>query len=241
MTPTRRSLLRTFGAGSLGGLAGCGAIGGRTATPDCDAACFEADLERTEDGPDSLTLTHVAGRDLSAGAVAASGVAFDWPPARESGFTYSWAELSDLDPEAGIAGRSLTVEPALVDAVRLSWTRDGGPVELGAFRVSDCERGVACFECLHEGADDALDRLTVRHVDGQNLPAEEVFLTGVADDYPPDPESGRTVPWHELGDLAPGDGVAGATVRATLGLVERVSVLWRRGGRESVVESFELY
>ncbi|QLH79598.1 hypothetical protein HZS55_20895 [Halosimplex rubrum] len=241
MTPTRRSLLRTVGTGSLAGLTGCGAIGGRTATPDCDVACFESDRERADDGPDSLTLTHVAGRDLSAGEVAVSGVAFDWPPARESGFTYSWAELADVGPKDGIAGRSLVVEPALVDAVRISWIRDGEPVELGAFRVADCERGVACFEAIHRGADDALDRLTVRHVDGQDLPAEEVFLTGVAEEYPPDPETGRTVAWHELSDLAPGDGIAGATVQAKLGLVERVSVLWRRGGEESAVESFQLY
>lgn len=241
MTPTRRSLLRTVGAGSLVGLAGCGAIGERTATTDCDVACFEADLERADDGPDGLTLTHVAGRDLSAGHVAVSGIAFDWPPARESGFTYSWADVADLDPETGVAGRSLTVQPALVDAVRLSWTRDGDPVELGAFRVSDCERGVACFEAIHQGADDAPDRLTVRHVDGQDLPADEVFLTGVTDDYLPEPETGRAVPWHELNDLTPDDGVAGETVRVRIGYVEEVSVLWRRGGGESVVETFELY
>ncbi|WP_123536756.1 hypothetical protein [Halosimplex salinum] len=240
MTPTRRTVLGTLGASSLAGLGGCSALGGRESTPSCDVACFEFSHERAESGPDTLTVRHAAGRDLPAGEVTVSGIAFDWPPVREPGYAYSWAAMSDLDPSDGIGGRSLRVNPALVDAVRLSWDRDGDPVELDAFRVSTCDRHVACFESIHQGADDNPDHLVVRHVAGRDLPAREVYLTGVASEYPPDPETGRTAAWHELGDIGPGAGVAGETIRVEIGFVDTVSVLWRRDGDESVVEEFRL-
>ena len=68
-----------------------------------------------------------------------------------------------------------------------------------------------------------------------------MYVTGVASDYPPEPERGRTVPWHELGELVRTDAVAGRSVRATIGFVETVRVLWRHDGRETVLEEFQLY
>lgn len=99
---------------------------------------------------------------------------------------------------------------------------------------------VACFEYIHEGADDALDRITVRHVSGRDLDAKDVLLTGVASEYPPDPEQGQTMTWHELSEFELTDGIAGHSIRVKLGFVDTVRVLWNHGTEQSVLDRFQL-
>ena len=247
MTLHRRAVLRkTTGVVLAGGLSGCslGSVGSGTDGDDsCDAdvACFGHSYDETESGLDTLTVSHSGGRDLPAGEVYVAGVAFDWPPARGRGFTYSWDRLSDLEPETGIAGRSVRVHPALVDAVRVLWRREGEMTLLDEIPVSDCDSPVACFEYIHQGADDALDRLTVRHVSGRDIAAGDVALTGIASEYPPDPEEGRTMTWHEVSDLERDEGIAGRSIRIELGLVETVRVLWTHRNERSFLDRFELY
>lgn len=244
----RRELLRETGSlAALLGLAGCPSRGGSESSPgdgrSCDDAvvCFEHDHEAVESGLDTLTIAHRSGRNLPADEVYVTGIAFGYPPVRDRGYTYPWHQLIDGSPTAGIADQSVRVHPALVDVVRVLWRRDGEVTLLDEISVSDCESDVACFEHLHQGADDALDRLTIRHVAGRDIPAEDVAITGVATAYPPDPERGRTVPWHELSELDRTTGIAGHSVRVTVGFVDTVSVLWRHDGDQPVLERFRLY
>jgi len=236
---TRRDVLGSAGTLSLAGLSGCSGLAGRIS--GCGPACVAFSLERSEDSRPTLDIDHAGGRDLPANEVYVSGVAFDWPPARGQGFTYSWDSLGALDPTDGIAGESLTVHPALVERVRVTWRHDGEIRKLGEIRVADCDADVACFEHVHRGADDNPDNLIVRHVGGRDLPANEVYLTGIAAEYPPESETGQTTAWHELGDLTRTDTIAGHSLSVEVVLVESVRVLWRHDGRESVLERFQLY
>jgi hypothetical protein len=102
-----------------------------------------------------------------------------------------------------------------------------------------CE--IACFDYKHEGADDALDRLTVTHTRGRNLPAGDVYITGIANEWPPEPEEGETVQWSVLGPLGPADRIDSHSVRVKIGFVESVRILWRDDGEETVLEEFQLY
>jgi len=97
--------------------------------------------------------------------------------------------------------------------------------------MRSCE--VACFEFDHRGFDDAPDWLTIRHTGGRDLPANEVFITGIATEWPPEPEDGETKPWFELDEeLGSMDGIGGEAVRVDLAYVRTVRVLWQRDGGE---------
>lgn len=241
MAPDRRTVLRTAASVSLfGGFPGCSAAFDRFGS-DSGSARFDAAHERAEDGPDTLTVRHAGGEDLSASDVYLSGIAFDWPPKRTQGFTYDWAAMADLDPDAGVAEQSVDVHPALVDAVRVVWNRSDEAVVLDAFPVVDCGDGVACFDYIHEGADDALDRLTVRHVAGRDLAAEDVSITATADEYPPESTDGEPAAWHRLGDVGRTEGIAGRSLRTTIARVESMEIRWRHDREEVVLDEFQLY
>ena len=98
-----------------------------------------------------------------------------------------------------------------------------------------------CLEFSLNRRDDGLDTLSISHTGGRDLPAEDVYVTGVASDHPPELDRGRTVPWHEVGELDRTDAVAGRSVPATIGFVETVRVLWRLDGCNTVLEEFQLY
>lgn len=248
MTLHRRAVLRKSGGLLLaGGVGGCSlwqntSGAGGTDGGQCESvACFEFRQEETDNGSDALTIRHSGGRNLPASEVYVSGIAFDWPPVRHRGFTYPWHRLGEVEPTTGIADESLRVQPALVDSVRVLWRPEDEFTRLDAVPVSDCDAAVACFDYIHEGADDALDRLTVRHVGGRDLAAKNVALTGIASEYPPEPEQGRTMTWAELGEFEPAEGIAGHSVRVTLGFVDTVRVRWTHGTQQSFLDSFQLY
>lgn len=83
---------------------------------------------------------------------------------------------------------------------------------------------VAEFEFTHEGFDDAPSWLTIRHTGGEDLPADEVFVTGQADgdgEYvningSPSSVGGVMKPWYELDeDIGRENGIAGAEITRT--------------------------
>lgn len=241
MAPNRRTVLRSAASVPLlGSLAGC-ATGFDLFGSDPGRANFEASHEAAEDGPDTLTIRHVGGEDLPASDVYLSGIAFNWPPKRTQGFTYAWDAMADIDPESGVADRSVEVHPALVAAVRVVWKNDGDALVLEEFPVVECGDAVACFDSIHEGADDVLDRLTVRHVAGRDLAAEDVFITATADEYPPEPDDGEPTAWYQLGDVGRTEGIAGRSLRTTIATVESVQIRWRHDREEIVLDEFELY
>ena len=55
----------------------------------------------------------------------------------------------------------------------------------------------ACFESDYLGYDDALAVMTITHVGGKGILAQELFVSGVADEYPTAPGEGCTRPWHK--------------------------------------------
>jgi hypothetical protein len=85
-----------------------------------------------------------------------------------------------------------------------------------------CE--MACFEFEFEGFDDAPSWLTIRHVGGKDLQADEVLITGKVEgegDYTSINDSQSSVggvlkPWFKLdNDVGPTDGIAGAEIYQT--------------------------
>jgi hypothetical protein len=104
-----------------------------------------------------------------------------------------------------------------------------------------CE--IACFEFTHEAWDDAPDWLTIKHTEGRDLPAEEVFITNVVVEY------GRTtdrvietVAWHEVDDeIGASDGIAGESVRVDIDPQRAVQVLWRTQNEEHVLDEISSY
>lgn len=87
---------------------------------------------------------------------------------------------------------------------------------------SQCEK--ACFEFEFEDFDDAPSWLTIRHVGGKDLPADEVFITGKVEgegDYTNinDTQSsigGILKPWFKLDeDVGPTDGITGEEIYRT--------------------------
>lgn len=240
MALDRRTVLRTGATVPVVvGLAGCSAAFDRFGSGS-GSASFDATHETTDDWLDTLTITHVGGEDLPASDVYLSGIAFDWPPARTQGFTYSWAAMADLDPDVGIADRSVDVHPALVDAVRVLWKDGDEAVVLDEFPVIECGDEIACFDYIYQGADDALDRLTVRHVAGRDLAAEDVYITASADAYPPDPDKGEPAAWYQLSDVGWTEGIAGRSLRTTIARVDSACVLWRHDRGEVVLDEFQL-
>lgn len=112
-----------------------------------------------------------------------------------------------------------------------------GVVLPGCSQLSEpCE--IACFEFTHEAFDDAPDWLTVRHVEGRDLPAGEVYITNVLTESDPDgPWETGTVAWHAVdADLGPTDGIAGRDVRVDIGFPDVVQVRWRHDGTEAVLD-----
>lgn len=99
----------------------------------------------------------------------------------------------------------------------------------------------ACFEGEYEGADDALSRITITHTGGHSLPASEVYITGVAEEYPPEPRRGKNRSWAEVSDLGPTDSIEeDDSVNVTLGFVLQVLVFWRHAGGTEVLEEFDV-
>jgi hypothetical protein len=108
-----------------------------------------------------------------------------------------------------------------------------------------CE--IACFEFTHEAWDDAPDWLTIKHSEGRDLLAEDVFITNVIVEYSGnlETESERvieTVAWHEVDDeIAASDGVAGESVRVDIDPQKVVKVLWRTENEEHVLDKIQSY
>lgn len=99
----------------------------------------------------------------------------------------------------------------------------------GCFQSSSCDP--TCFEGEYEGWDDALNRMTITHAGGDPLPANEVYITGVADKYPPEPESGEERSWADVSNFDPTDNVEeGDSVTVDVGFVDKVVVYWRHDG-----------
>ena len=249
MTIHRRQMLqKAGGALFLSGLGGCnlpsqqeGSNETEGAPSESEVATFEYESEEVEVGLDTIKIIHADGQDLSANEVFISGIAFDWPPQRPRGFSYPWHKLSEIDSETGIGGKSVEVHPALVDSIRVLLLHDDAFTLLSEYRISDCNSAVACFEHIHQGADDSLDHLTVRHVSGRNLTVDNVYITGIATEYPPEPEKGERKSWEEVSDLQYNQGIAGSTIQVKIGLIEKVQILWQRNSSESVLEEFQLY
>lgn len=115
----------------------------------------------------------------------------------------------------------------------------------GCVRVRDVQLmdtpscDIACFEFEHEGFDDAPDYLTITMVEGRGLPAKEVYVTGVATEWPPQSDSGQTKPWHELSYLGPTESIAGHSIRVDLAYVSTVHVLWRHDDEEHTLDTWE--
>jgi len=120
--------------------------------------------------------------------------------------------------------------------------RDGGSSQTESPTQNDDSCEIACFEFTHEGFDDAPDWLTIKHSEGRDLLAEEVFITNVIVEYSGNlgTESERvieTVAWHEVDDETRGsDGIAGESVRVDIGFPEVVQVLWRNENGERVLD-----
>ncbi|WP_267162950.1 hypothetical protein [Halovenus salina] len=108
-----------------------------------------------------------------------------------------------------------------------------------------CE--IACFEFTHEAWDDAPDWLTIKHTEGRDLPAEDVFITNVVVEYSGNLETEseqviETVAWHEVDDeVVPSDGIAGERVRVDIDPQRVVNVLWRTKNEEHVLDGISSY
>jgi len=93
---------------------------------------------------------------------------------------------------------------------------------------------VARFSFDFQGYDDSPDVLRITHTDGNDLPANEVYITNVAIDYRE--EVTGTVAWHELDeDVGPTDGIADQTAVVELLFPDVVQILWRHDGEEQVI------
>ena len=121
----------------------------------------------------------------------------------------------------------------------LQMTSGMGIVALsGCSLFSSCDP--ACFEGEYQGADDVLDRITITHTGGEALPASEIYITGVADEYPPDPERGEDKTWAEVSDLTSSDSIKeGESVTVKIGYILKVIVYWRRGGEDNILAEFD--
>jgi hypothetical protein len=103
--------------------------------------------------------------------------------------------------------------------------KQGGIVSAAGFSGclgDSCD--VACFSFTFEGFDDAPSWLTIRHTEGKDLPANEVYITGrdgATGEYTNINTSSSSVggvmkPWYKLDDeLGPNDGIAGAVITRT--------------------------
>jgi hypothetical protein len=78
-------------------------------------------------------------------------------------------------------------------------------------------------------------------VDGRHLPAKDVFVTGIANSYPPTPEGGETRPWDDLESIEANVGIAGHSIRVTVGFVDIVDIRWHSDDTASVLETVRLY
>lgn len=104
--------------------------------------------------------------------------------------------------------------------------------------TSSCDP--ACFEGKYQGWDDALDQMTITHVGGDDLPARELFVSGVVDEYPPAPGESCTRPWYKISDYNIYDIIEeGDSIDADVGFVDTVEVLWRNDGEMEQLEEFD--
>lgn len=106
----------------------------------------------------------------------------------------------------------------------------------GCLQYIPCFDDVACFNFRHYGANDAPDKLEITHTGGDDLPANEVYITNVALDY----EAGETgtVAWSELDDESdPTAGIGGETIRVDILLLDpgTVEVWWRYEDQVKVI------
>ena len=97
----------------------------------------------------------------------------------------------------------------------------------------------ACFEGEYQGWDDALNQMTITHVGGEGLPARELFVSGVADEYPIAPGESCTRPWYKISNFNSYDVIEeGDSIDADIGFVDAVEVLWRHNGEMEQLEEF---
>lgn len=97
-----------------------------------------------------------------------------------------------------------------------------------------CNAEVACLSFEHDAADDVPDALTIEHTGGDDLPANEVYITNVAVDYREDQI--ETVQWYEYDDGSdPNDGITGKSVQVPIAFPDVVKVLWRHDDEEKVI------
>ena len=98
----------------------------------------------------------------------------------------------------------------------------------------------ACFESDYLGYDDALAVMTITHVGGKGILAQELFVSGVADEYPTAPGESCTRPWHKISEFESYDVIEeGDSIDADIGLVNAVELLWRNDGEMDQLEEFE--
>jgi hypothetical protein len=122
---------------------------------------------------------------------------------------------------------------------------DSSPTESPTQNDDSCE--FACFEFTHEAWDDAPDWLTIKHSEGRDLPAEDVFITNIVVEYSGNHETEteqviETVAWHEVDDeIAASDGIAGESVRVDIDPPDVVQVLWRTQNEEHVLDEISSY
>lgn len=104
----------------------------------------------------------------------------------------------------------------------------------GCSNSDTCTADVACFSFAHDAYDDNPDILTIEHTGGNDLPANEVYITNVAVDYRE--EQIETVHWYEYDDGSdPNDGIAGKSVQVPILFPDVVKVLWRQDEEEKVI------
>ena len=111
---------------------------------------------------------------------------------------------------------------------------------------------VADLEFTHEGFDDAPSWLTVRHTGGEDLPADEVYITGQAEgdgEYvningSPSSIGGVMKPWYELDeDVGQEGSIGGAEITRTDfqpdvdGRIDsfEVLVVWEHDGESEII------
>lgn len=104
----------------------------------------------------------------------------------------------------------------------------------GCLQYIPCFDDVACFTFKHHGVDDAPDILEITHTGGDDLPANEVYITNVALDY--EAEETGTVAWSNLDDESdPTVGISGETIRIDIRFPDVVEVWWRHEDQVTVI------
>ena len=116
----------------------------------------------------------------------------------------------------------------------LKGTVVGSLAVAGCLQYIPCLDDIACFNFRHYAADDVSDRLEITHTGGEDLPANEVYITNVVTNY--QAEITETVAWSELDDKPdPSVGISGEKIRVGILFPDVVQVLWYQDGEEQVI------